>query len=268
MSSSPRSTPLALDLFGASALGDRLVDLVQSPGFTLAAFVIAFLAGAAHAVGPGHGKSLAAAYLVGSDGKVRDAAWLGLSVAAMHTLSVLVIGVLWTFFSLSDLVRLEQLTTALQLVGGLLVVGVGLWLFRRHLRHRGSAGGHGHHGHGHGHGHGHTPPPSRPGLVLLGMSGGLTPSPSAFLVLITGLFTGRSGFALALVIVFGLGLASVLFAVGLLALSGRNVVVRAAESRAVLAAATRVAPVLAAASITVIGGTVTTLAVRSMVGAA
>lgn len=88
----------------APGLGDRLVDLVQSAGFVPYAFVLAFVAGAAHAVGPGHGKSLAAAYLVGSGGRLRDAAWLGASVAVMHTVSVLVIGVAWTFFSLSDLV--------------------------------------------------------------------------------------------------------------------------------------------------------------------
>ncbi|NYJ02855.1 ABC-type nickel/cobalt efflux system permease component RcnA [Nocardioides thalensis] len=254
-------SPLLIDPFGASALGDRLVALVDAPGFVPAAFGLAFVAGAAHAVGPGHGKSLAAAYLVGSDGKVRDAAWLGLSVAVMHTVSVLVIAVAWTFFSLSDLVRLEHLTTALQLVGGVLVIGVGVWLFRRHLR----AGAHGH-GHGHSHGHTHThEAPSRPGLVLLGMSGGLTPSPAAFLVLITGLFSGRSGFALLLVLTFGIGLASVLFAVGLLALTGRNVVVRAAESRRMFALATRVAPVLAAVSITLIGCTITSAAVHGLV---
>ena len=82
---------------------DRLVDLVGSPGFVPVAFLLAFAAGAAHAVGPGHGKSLAAAYLVGADGKVRDAAWLGASVAVMHTVSVLVVAVAWTFLSLSDL---------------------------------------------------------------------------------------------------------------------------------------------------------------------
>jgi ABC-type nickel/cobalt efflux system permease component RcnA len=175
----------------------------------------------------------------------------------MHTLSVLVIAVAWTFFSLSDLVTLESLTSTLQLVGGLLVVGVGVWLFRRHLRGR---------GHAHPHGHGHqTDRPGRPGLVLLGASGGLTPSPSAFLVLVTGLFTGRSGFALVPVLAFGVGMAVVLFGVGLLAVGGRNVVVRGAEHRAVLALATRVAPVLAAASITTIGFAVAALAARDLV---
>ena len=242
-----------------SSLADRMQGFVEAPGFTPIAFGVALLAGAAHALGPGHGKSLAAAYLVGSGGKVRDAAWLGVSVAVMHTFSVLVIAVAWTFFSLSDLVRMEQLTTGLQLVAGLLVVGLGIWLVRRHLRR-----GHGH-GHAHGHGHGHDDStPSRPGLVLLGISGGLTPSPAAFLLLVTGLFVGRSGFALALVLTFGLGMATVLFGVGLLALAGSSLVARASESRAVLRLATRVAPVLAACSITLLGGAITATAVLNL----
>lgn len=254
----------------APDLGARLVDLVQAPGFVPLAFVLAFAAGAAHALAPGHGKSLAAAYLVGSGGRVRDAAWLGGSVAVMHTVSVLVIGVAWTFFSLSDLVSMPRLTAGLQLVGGLMVVAVGAWLLARHLR---ADHGHGHdqaHGHDHAHGHHHhgrTRAPSRPGLVLLGMSGGLTPSPAAFMLLITGMFTGRAGFALALVMTFGLGLASVLFGVGLLALRGRDLVTRATRSPALLGAAARVAPVVAAVGITVVGLAITSLATSNLVAA-
>ncbi|MEO3742554.1 cobalt transporter [Plantactinospora sp. B5E13] len=253
---------LAADLFGAAALGDRLVEAVQSPGFVPVALVIAFVAGAAHGLAPGHGKSLAAAYLVGSRGRVRDAAWLGVSVAVMHTVSVLAVAVAWTFFSLSDLLSLERLTTGLQLAAGLTVVAVGLWLLRRHLR------GHGH-GHAHGHGHGHTHDhggTSRPGLLLLGVSGGLTPSPAAFLALVTGIFAGRAGFALVLVACFGLGLAAVLFTVGLLALTGRSLVVRAASSRTLLTVAARVAPVVAACGITLVGFGLTATAVAGLPG--
>ncbi|MEV0811388.1 cobalt transporter [Micromonospora sp. NPDC050200] len=261
------SSPTALldvDLFGAADFGDRLIETVQSPGFVPVALVIAFVAGAAHGLAPGHGKSLAAAYLIGSRGRVRDAAWLGFSVAAMHTVSVLAIAVAWTFLSLSDLVSLERLTTGLQLMAGLAVVAVGLWLLRRHLRRHGPGHPHGH-SHSHDHGHGHTST-SRPGLLLLGMSGGLTPSPAAFLVLVTGIFAGRIGFALVLVVCFGLGLAAVLFTVGLMALTGRSLVVRVAESHALLQLATRVAPVLAACGITLIGVGISAAAVAGLPG--
>jgi len=272
----------------AASFSDRLQDVIHSPGVTPLAFLLAFVAGAGHAVTPGHGKSLAAAYLVGSRGRVRDAAWLGGSVAVMHTLSVLVIGVAWTFLSLSDVIRMETLTTWLQIGAGVIVLATGIWILLRHLRggghshdhHHGHthspaavhahgpaddhASDHGHaldHGHGAAHEHGHSHDHERdrvkrPGLLLLGISGGLTPSPAAFLVLATGLFLGRAGFALLLVLTFGLGMAVVLFGVGLLAVAGSTIVVRGARSHSLLQLATRVAPVLAAAGITVFGAVI------------
>ena len=256
----------------AASLSDRLQGLIQSPGVPPLAFALAFVAGAAHAVSPGHGKSLAAAYLVGSRGRIRDAAWLDGSVAVMHTLSVLLIGAAWTFLSLANVIELRALTSWLQLGAGLLVVGTGLWLVRRHLRAtrdpHDHAHPHGHHqpddhdhDHGHGHGHGHAQPAGgRPGLFLLGISGGLTPSPAAFLVLVTGLFIGRAGFALLLVLTFGVGMAVVLFGAGLLAIAGSSVIVRGARSHAALRRLSRVAPVLAATGITVLGSGITAVA--------
>ncbi|MGY0537506.1 HoxN/HupN/NixA family nickel/cobalt transporter [Nocardioides sp. YJ-D4] len=260
------------DWFGAAALVERVQGYLDEPGIAAAAFVLAFAAGAAHAIAPGHGKTLAAAYLIGAEGRVRDAAWLGGSVAVMHTFSVLVIAVAWAFFSLSDLVRLENLTAGLQIVAGVLIIGTGLWLLRRHWRAARSGTGHGHshghsaeHGHGHGHGHGNGQPGvRRPGIVLLGISGGLTPSPGAFLVLVTGLFAGRSAFALLLVITFGLGMATILFGVGLLALAGNNLVVRVAESKTYLQVAAKVTPILAALGVTVLGAGLTVVGVGSL----
>lgn len=294
----------------ATSLADQLQNVIQSPGVPPLAFGLAFVAGAVHAVAPGHGKSLAAAYLIGSRGRIRDAAWLGGSVAVMHTVSVLVIGLAWTFLSLSDVLRMEELTGWLQLLAGLLVLVTGLALVRRHVRSHGHGHAHGHsHAHGHHHAqgldhlhagdsgdahgldhtngtdpghaaaHGHTRgresghthdhgakethshgSGKRPGLVLLGVSGGLTPSPAAFLVLVTGLFIGRPGFALLLVMTFGIGMAVVLFGVGVLAIAGGSLVVRGARSSGVLRLATRVAPVLAAAGITLFGVGVTAVA--------
>ena len=201
---------------------------------------------------------------------MRDAAWLGGSVAVMHTFSVLVIAVAWAFFSLSDLGRLENLAAGLQIAAGVLIIGTGLWLLRRHWRAARSGTGHGHsHGHSaeHGHGHGRShgqPGVRRPGIVLLGISGGLTPSPGAFLVLVTGLFAGRSAFALLLVITFGLGMATILFGVGLLALAGNNLVVRVAESKAYLQVAAKVTPILAALGVTVLGAGLTVVGVGSL----
>ncbi len=252
------------------SLSDQLQDIIHAPGVAPLAFVLAFAAGASHAVMPGHGKSLAAAYLVGARGRLRDAAWLGVSVATMHTISVLAIGLAWTFLSLANIIHMETLTTGLQLAAGLLVVGTGIYLVHRHIRAASYPHDHHHphtHPHEHPHAHEHKHPhdhdhdtEKRPGLLLLGISGGLTPSPAAFLVLVTGLFIGRAGFALLLVLTFGIGMAVVLFGVGLLAVAGSTVVVRGSQSRTVLRLASRVAPILAAVSITALGTGITALA--------
>jgi len=283
-----------LDWTPFGELGDTMLGFVTSPHFAPVALAFAFLAGAAHAVGPGHGKSLAAAYLVGSRGTVRDAAWLGGSVAVMHTVSVLVLAVLWTFFDLSGLVDLEQLTGALELVAGLTVVAIGVLLVVRarraapapvadgSLTHRHGIFGRAHthvhaapehhhdhphpheHHHDHPHPHEHptttAPAVSRPTLVTLGAAGALTPSPSAFLVLVTGIFAGRSGLAIGLVLAFGVGLASVLFGVGLAALWGRSFVVAHVRPTAALQTVARAVPLVTGGAIALAGGAISVLA--------
>ncbi|WP_328993073.1 hypothetical protein OG394_02185 [Kribbella sp. NBC_01245] len=267
--------------------------------------LVSALVGAAHACAPGHGKTLAAGYLVGGHGRARDAVWLGLVVAVMHTLSVSVLGV--GFWILADTAPdLAAVTGWLQLAGSLLVVAVGLTLIRRHLRnrqpnhrhapdpghghgpdHRQGHGhgpdhghahghgpdqgqGHGHgqgqghgpdHGHGHGHGHVVLEPEAlltRRGIVLLGTSGGLLPSPSAFLVLVAGLLTGRVGTAVLMVIAFGIGMALTLSSVGLAVLRGRDALLRRAATSTRLHRMSLRLP-LAAAGLVVTGGSIATV---------
>jgi ABC-type nickel/cobalt efflux system permease component RcnA len=64
------------------------------------------------------------------------------------------------------------------------------------------------------------------GLVALAVSGGLLPSPSAFIVLVSGLLTGRAVNAVVLVLAFGVGMAATLTAVGVLTVKGANVLGR------------------------------------------
>lgn len=261
-------------------LDTGLVGLVDRQVFLPFALVVAVVLGAGHACAPGHGKTLAAAYLVGGRGRPRDAVLLGLTVAAMHTVSVVVLGVGW--YALVDAApNIGVLTRWLQLVAALVVFAVGVVLLRRHLRGRGpqpmaqsryanaaaGAGAHQHTSHRHAarddeqeHARRHAEQAgsllTRRGLVTLGASGGLLPSPAAFLVLITGLFTGQALSAGLLVVAFGLGMALTLGGLGWAVLHGQDRVLRHAVSPRLQGWAARL-PLLAAAGV-VAGGTVLT----------
>jgi ABC-type nickel/cobalt efflux system permease component RcnA len=93
--------------------------------------VAAFL-GALHAVSPGHGKTVMAAYLVGSRGSARHAIALGLTVTVSHTLGVLALAVVTLYAS--NLIPPERLYPVLGLLSGGLVIGIGLWLLYGRFR--------------------------------------------------------------------------------------------------------------------------------------
>lgn len=203
--------------------GDRLVGLFDDPALVPVALLAATAVGAAHGLAPGHGKTLAAAYLVGSRARPRHAVMLGAGVAGGHTASTIGIAVLWSSLvgrGGSD--HLLLVTAVLQAVVAVVVLVVGAVLLRHHLRRRRSSGdGHaGHHRRGHDHHHGLGV--DRRGLLALGGVGGLLPSPSAFVVLTGGLLTGRTGLALTLVAAFAVGLAGTVTAISLAVLWGRD----------------------------------------------
>ncbi len=97
--------------------------------------------GAVHAVGPGHGKTVMAAYLVGTTGRPRDAVLLGGVVSLMHTASVLILGAV--LLRVDRSFATEAAYPALTLLSGLAVTTVGGWLFFRRYRRLRSAPGRG-----------------------------------------------------------------------------------------------------------------------------
>src|SRR5262249_42560109 len=121
--------------------------------------LIAAWAGAVHALTPGHGKTLIAAYLIGERGTVWHALVLGLVTTFTHTAVVIVVALgLWLFYP-GKLPESESqsLQTGLQVAMGLLVACMGVWLLLRRLSGKADhvhIGGHGHHHH-HGHSHHH-----------------------------------------------------------------------------------------------------------------
>ena len=219
--------------------------------FMAMAALIAAVLGGFHALEPGHGKTLVAAYLVGSRGKARHAVLLGAIVTASHTISVYALGLITLYAS--QWILPERLYPWLGIGSGLLVAGLGFTLFiRRYLATEPLAdSGHEHdhahshrhnwygahvdeidthshsdlieheHDEGHDHSHGELEMPrvtrelSLSGLFALGITGGIVPCPAALVVLLGALAFHRVAFGLFLIVAFSAGLAAVLIGLGL-----------------------------------------------------
>lgn len=206
-------------LFGEAAAGEGVLVLL---------LLAAFGWGAVHALSPGHGKAMVAAYLVGTRGKPRHALALGAMVTVTHTAGVFALGAIT--LALSQYVLPEQLYPWLNLVSGLLVVVVGATVLRTYVR-RARAGAHAHHHH-HGHDHdqhGHSHLPQAPGvrgLVVMGAAAGLIPCPSALVVLLGAVAQGQLALGMLLIVAFSAGLALTLTALGLAVVLASRALVR------------------------------------------
>lgn len=224
-----------------------------------------FLWGAYHAVQPGHGKTIAAAYIVGARGRPVDAWILGIFVTLSHTSGIVLVGVLASL-GLPGL-ESKRIEVWLKVLTGVLIVAIGLWtlwtqrslfkvaggaglpesdvaLAHRHNSLPAHSHAHAHaNAHAHAHGHGHaqhdhatglhshgfgiqhshdlaavmSKRPSLWMLIGLGVAGGLVPDPVALSLLIRALSDGQVIVGLIGVLVFSLGFAAVLVAVGVVA---------------------------------------------------
>jgi nickel/cobalt transporter (NicO) family protein len=229
-----------------------------TPDVAFLAIVSAIGLGAWHALTPGHGKTLMAAYLVGTRGTAIHAAGLGLSVTLSHTIGILLLAML--VVGAQSTLPPDLVARGLPAVAALAIVAIGGWMLATELRRRRATRGqdHGHdhphdhphehpHGHDHphhdGHGgrdhdvtahdhahggirHSHAPPAGSTitwkSLFTLGLAGGLIPSISALIILLGTIATGHAVFGVVLVVAFGLGMGIVLAAVGLLLVRARQ----------------------------------------------
>ncbi|MBD1912820.1 sulfite exporter TauE/SafE family protein [Leptolyngbya sp. FACHB-16] len=222
---------------GEPSLLHLLEHETQNPTWIFTGLGLAMVLGAGHALTPGHGKTMAAAYLVGSRSTPWQAVVLGLTTTVTHTLAVFVLGAIALVaaqFGLS-----EQIYPILSLASGVMVLVVGSSLLHQRLNaleagaehehaHAHSHGhdhshnhehhhnhhdhAHGHHHDGHSHSHSHE---SQPNLVALGIAGGLVPCPSALVLLLSAIALHQTAYGMALVTAFSLGLTGVLVAVGI-----------------------------------------------------
>ncbi|SPE37884.1 High-affinity nickel-transporter (fragment) [Candidatus Sulfopaludibacter sp. SbA3] len=219
---------------GMVAKGDFLSRLLKQGeigwGMMALGMVVAFGLGAIHALSPGHGKTIVAAYLVGSRGTAKHAAFLGAMVTFTHTISVFFLGFVTLF--LSRYVLPEKIYPVLGAISGLSIVWIGAMLFFRRMR---AATGHGNahhhhhdgalvHDHGDGHVHSHVPEGdiTLGSLIALGASGGLVPCPSALVLLLSSVALGRVALGLTLLVAFSMGLAVVLMGIGMMVLFAKH----------------------------------------------
>jgi nickel/cobalt transporter (NicO) family protein len=256
-----------------------------TPGFVALALALAIAWGALHALSPGHGKSIVAAYLIGSRGTARHAAFLGATVTITHTTGVFALGMVALL--LSHYIVPETLYPWLGVLSGLLVIVMGASILSRRLsstaNRRGPDHHHHHHGHDHDHGHhhdhghdhhdhaGHThlppgadgSPITRRSLLMLGISGGILPCPSALVVMLGAIALHRIAFGLVLVLAFSLGLALTLTSIGLVVVYARRLIERAPVSGGRV---TAWIPVFSAGVITLLGVGVTVQALDTFPG--
>ena len=262
----PSASPLALRANQIATPRSKFTELIsaRNPGFWFL-FTAALLAaglGALHALEPGHGKTIVAAYLVGSKGTARHAVWLGVIVTLAHTAGVYLLGALTLYAS-----QVHRSRAAFPLARDSLRhdhrhccrVSAGSRLDRRNRRARHDASSaHSHWFSSLGRPRNVQPleaqalaganvsssvalidaslpdtPSATPArevsltqLLSLGISGGIVPCPAALVVLLSALSLHRVGFGLFLIVAFSLGLAAVLIASGLLMVYARQLLAR------------------------------------------
>jgi ABC-type nickel/cobalt efflux system permease component RcnA len=287
----PGSTPGLTPTFGVTSAsaaptgGTGFAALIEQQeltlGVVLVSLAIAFFWGAAHALTPGHGKAVVTAYLVGTRGRAKDALALGGIVTVTHTIGVFALG--FVTLGLSELIVPEDLYPWLNLVSAVLVVLVGVAVFRRRILAALASSGDPHHGHhhhhrGHDHTHGghhhhhhhesmtdeeharaHLPPEGTGlrGLLAVGISGGLLPCPTALVVLLAAISLHRVAYGLVLIVAFSVGLAAVVSGIGLLAVGARQTFRRVSFDGPVV----RALPTVSALVILVVGVAMTARAV-------
>lgn len=209
--------------FGSGRLTTVISEENLTPGILVLAVLVSLVWGAAHALTPGHGKAVVAAYLIGTRGTARHAALLGLTVTVTHTAGVFALALVT--LSLSHFFLPEDLYPWMSVFSGVLVVIIGLTLlYGRTLGRRAGVSTPLEHQHG-GMQHSHVPPTtgsvSLRSLLALGVSGGIVPCPSALVLLLGAISVQRLELGVLLVLAFSVGLAGVLTGIGLLVVYAR-----------------------------------------------
>jgi nickel/cobalt transporter (NicO) family protein len=238
----------ASSIVRSSALSDLFSRGTQTPLLIFLTILAAFGLGALHGLEPGHGKALLAFTLVGARATFKQAVILAGALTFAHTIAVLLLGAL-LFFAAGF--ATESLFTWITLLSGAAVAVIGARTLSGAVNRAREA--HDHHHHHDDREHSHAIPGSAPlhfpSAVIAAMSGGIAPCPAAIVVLLTALHLHRVGYGLFLIVVFSLGLATILTGLGIAVVHGAAWLQR----RTSFARLTRIAPFLTSGVISTIG---------------
>jgi ABC-type nickel/cobalt efflux system permease component RcnA len=180
-------------------------SLDPTPAIVFIGSILAFILGALHSVAPGHGKSIMAVLALAEHGRRREIYRLGVTMGATHTLGVFILGGLFIFGS--NLVP-QKTIPILGIISGTLIIAIGAMYLAKFFKHAQE------HRHGHEHHHRHDDVVSGGRIALLGVVGGMVPTPTALTVLVGTAALGSAWYGILLVAYYGVGMTLVLIFAG------------------------------------------------------
>lgn len=263
-----------------------LVSLLRDGATNLWIFIpTAILLGALHGLEPGHSKTMMAAFIIAVRGTVGQAILLGLAATISHTLIVWLVALLGLHFG--SAYATEAVEPWLQLVSGVIIIAIALWMMRQTFAEQHHHHDHDHdhdHDNDHAHVHHHDHSKAHPAglqlgsldyedaharahrleiekrfagrkvatgqIVMFGLTGGLIPCPASVTVLLVCLQLKQIATGALLVLCFSIGLAVTMVAVGAVAALGMDRAQRSWDGFGKLAAR---APYISSALVILIG---------------
>jgi ABC-type nickel/cobalt efflux system permease component RcnA len=225
-------------------LSDRYFRSINpTPVTVFLGILFALILGALHSIAPGHGKSIMAVLALAERGQRREIYRLGLTMGATHTFGVFILGSL--LIVSSNLVP-SSIIPILGIISGSLIVAIGLFYIRKFIRHEKLHRVEDPHHH-----HDHSISGSR--IALLGVVGGMVPTPTALTVMVGSAALGSAWYGVLLVVSYGVGMTLVLILAGRVLERAYRYVEGVAESKSSAAKLLKIVPV-GAATLQVIAG--------------
>ena len=203
----------------------------------------AFLYGAVHAVGPGHGKMVVASFFVGREAKLWRGVVMGLQVAVTHVVAAVILVWLVDLSFRQFIGGSPAESLWIRMVSFGLITVIGLTLLSRALRNAVRATRHGiqhlhTHSHHHLHSDAHANPHSRDANLgydyrqqgLLALVAGAVPCTGALLVMLFALANDIIGTGVILVAAISAGMAITMSAFGIISILFRRFVMSVMET--------------------------------------